>query len=302
MVGHGLHHTSFTSPYITYSTSTSFVCFFCLLVDVLPTWVCIDKACQVSEDVANLRMWQSWLNELAEPELTAVYAESQDKNTRPAVSSEMVFATARDVLLHHTSEIVSALCDDADVERRDSHPVHCALLGRQHRPAPVSDDELHGEVLLHLGSIVKTSLPPTESWWFRQGDSESLYADRLLISVRMERAEKPSLVVSPNTPVSEPATIPVCSGQMSIRSASRAQMLQTMHACCCRCRQRMLSLQTSRRRGEAFIREEDAGRLPELDLEIPALHMCSDIICSVVVQRDVWLRRRLTWLSCSVWD
>ena len=31
----------------------------------------------------------SWLYELADPELTAMYAESQDENTRPAVSSEM---------------------------------------------------------------------------------------------------------------------------------------------------------------------------------------------------------------------
>ena len=35
----------------------------------------------------------SWLYELADPELTAMYAESQDKNARPAVSCEMVFAT-----------------------------------------------------------------------------------------------------------------------------------------------------------------------------------------------------------------
>ena len=82
-------------------------------------------------------------------------------------------------------------------------------------------------------------------------------------------------------------------GRNQKRSASRSQMLQTMHACCCRCRQGMLSFQTSRRQGEAFIREENAGGLPELDLEIPALHMCGDIICSVVVQRNGWLRRLL---------
>ena len=46
LVGQGLHHTSFTTPYITHSTSTSFVCFFvffvpfsCIHLDVvfLPT-------------------------------------------------------------------------------------------------------------------------------------------------------------------------------------------------------------------------------------------------------------------------
>ena len=41
------------------------------------------------------------------------------------------------------------------------------------------------------------------------------------------------------------------------------------------------------------IREGDVGRLPKLYLEIPALHMCSYIICSVVVQRTIRCRRRL---------
>ena len=87
---------------------------------------------------------------------------------------------------------------------------------------------------------------------------------------------------------------PVCSGQMSMRSASRAQMLQTMCACCCRCRQRMSSLQGLR---DIEVRLHLGWRywqLPELDLEIPVLHMYSDIIYSVVVQRNGWLRRRLT--------
>lgn len=43
---------------------------------------------------------------------------------------------------------------------------------------------------------------------FAKDTVRSLYADRLLISVRMERAKKPSLVVSPSIPVSEPVTIP----------------------------------------------------------------------------------------------
>ena len=52
------------------------------------------KEC-VEVDVVDLRMWQSWLYELADPELTAVYAEMRvrTRSARPAVSSEMVFAT-----------------------------------------------------------------------------------------------------------------------------------------------------------------------------------------------------------------
>ena len=162
----------------------------------------------------------------------------------------------------------------------------------------LSDDVLLGEVLLHLDSIVKASLPPT--WFnfyccrvgvFAKEAERSLYAGRLLISVRMERAEKPSLVVSPSTPVSEPATIPcvlwadvyeVCFEGSD--APDDARLLLSVSS------RDVEFARPTRRRGGAFIWEGDAGRLPELDLEIPALHMCSDIICSVVVQRNGWLQ------------
>ena len=78
---------------------------------------------------------------------------------------------------------------------------------------------------------------------FAKKAKRSLYAGRLLISVRVEPLRNhlwSSLQAFPS-PSQRPS--PVCSGQMSMRSASRAQMLQTMRICCCRCRQRMSSLQ-----------------------------------------------------------
>ena len=53
----------------------------------------------------------SWLK-LADPELTAVTMRVRTRSTRPTVSSEMVSATDHDVLVNHTSEVVSALCFD----------------------------------------------------------------------------------------------------------------------------------------------------------------------------------------------
>ena len=61
------------------------------------------KEC-VEADVADLRKLQTWLYDLADPQFTAVYAESQDERRKrhdsietltvhgPAVFSEMVFA------------------------------------------------------------------------------------------------------------------------------------------------------------------------------------------------------------------
>ena len=96
----------------------------------------------------------SWLYELADPELTAVCAESQDKNTLPAVFSEMVFATDRDALVHHTSEVVSALCFDHLV----SSSLRCLLRGvlRKHVKDAVVLKEY---VALHVSVLLLASWP-----------------------------------------------------------------------------------------------------------------------------------------------
>ena len=57
----------------------------------------------VKDCVGDLRRW---------PELTAVTMRVRTRSTRPTVSSEMVSALDRDVLVNHTNEVVSALCFD----------------------------------------------------------------------------------------------------------------------------------------------------------------------------------------------
>ena len=46
------------------------------------------------------------------PTLTTHWDSAVKRDTWPAVSSEMVFATDRDALVCHTSEVVSPLCVD----------------------------------------------------------------------------------------------------------------------------------------------------------------------------------------------
>ena len=108
---------------------------------------------------------------------------------------------------------------------------------------------------------------------------------RLLCAGRvLERAEQPSLVVSSSTPVSGPATVPCvpCADVYEVCfegsvAPDDAHLLLSVSS-------------TDVEFANLFIREGDARRLLELYLEIPALHMWSDIICSVVVQRNRWLQ------------
>ena len=115
LVGQGLHHTSFTCTIHTSSQHQHIFCLFLLFFSVrLPTWnlrwnsFCVPSMVQPRTDEADLSCY-SWLYKLADLELTAVYAESQDEK-RPAsyVLRDGLCHKVVMSFMHHTTDAVQS--------------------------------------------------------------------------------------------------------------------------------------------------------------------------------------------------